>query len=93
MAVGTKRFAARIVFVVFAVFSISALIAWDSKGQDSQSQLSRQDAAGAQIRLSVSVTDERGRVAPQLSKDQFTILDGKSPQEIRFFDERNEPYS
>jgi Ca-activated chloride channel family protein len=88
-----QRFTARIILVTFAVFSIAALINWDSEAQDSHSQLSRQEAAGAQIRLSVSVTDEQGRVAPKLSKDHFTILDGKEPQEIRFFEERDEPYS
>jgi Ca-activated chloride channel family protein len=43
--------------------------------------------------MSVSVRDAQGRVAGKLSKHSFTVLDGKSPQEITFFEERNVPYS
>lgn len=61
--------------------------------QDSTAPTASQNANTGEIRLSVSVRDETGRVVANLSKDAFTVLDGKSLQQINFFEERNEPYS
>lgn len=43
--------------------------------------------------MPVSVTDEDGRIAAKLSKDHFTVLDGKTPREIDSFEEKDAPYS
>lgn len=84
----------RLSFLSFAAFSIIALTApCRSKGQDSPAPLASHNANSGQILLSVSVTDKHGQVPAKLSKDDFTLLDGKSPQQISFFEERDAPYS
>ena len=84
----------RLSLLSFAAFSIIALTApWGSKGQDSPAPLASHNANSAQILLSVSVTDKHGQVPAKLSKDDFTLLDGKSPQQISLFEERDAPYS
>jgi Ca-activated chloride channel family protein len=84
----------RLGFLSFTAFSIVLLIIpWSGKVQDSTAPTASQNANSGEIRLSVSVRDETGRVAANLSKDAFTVLDGKSLREINFFEERDEPYS
>ena len=45
------------------------------------------------VTLSVTVTDTRGRHVEGLSKGDFTVLDNKTPQEITFFGDADEPAS
>lgn len=45
------------------------------------------------VTLTVSVTDDRGRYVPGLTKKEFTITDNKAPQEISFFSDADSPVS
>lgn len=88
------HFSSRRLGFLIAVFGIVGLITpLSSKVQDSPAPPASQNANSGQILLSVSVRDELGRVAANISKDAFTVLDGKSSQQINFFEERDSPYS
>ena len=74
-----------------AIIALTA--ASKSKAQDSPASLTSQGAGSGLIILSVSVTDDHGRIVTKLSKDRFTLVDDKSPQEIKSFEETDVPFS
>lgn len=39
--------------------------------------------------MTVTVTDERGRIVGKLAKDRFIVLDGKIPQQVSFFEHKD----
>ena len=43
--------------------------------------------------MTVTVTDERGRIVEKIGKDHFIILDGKIPQQVSFFEQKDVPLS
>ena len=43
------------------------------------------------VPLYITVTDSAGRLVPNLTKDDFTILDNGVPQEVSLFDNTNRP--
>lgn len=45
------------------------------------------------VLMTVTVTDERNRVIRNLAKDRFIVLDGKIPQQVSFFEEKDAPVS
>ncbi|HEV2762761.1 MAG TPA: VWA domain-containing protein [Pyrinomonadaceae bacterium] len=53
--------------------------------------LSQTAAPPAEVRLTVTVSDSRGRYVAGLSKDKLTLLEEKVPREITFFEESNQP--
>jgi len=60
--------------------------------QSSPPSVSNQHS-GEQILMTVTVTDERSRVIGNLAKDRFIVLDGKIPQQVSFFEEKDVPVS
>jgi Ca-activated chloride channel family protein len=50
-------------------------------------------AAGDTVRLTVTVTDEKGRFVSGLGKQHFAVSEGKTPREINLFDDKDAPMS
>lgn len=46
-----------------------------------------------QVKLTVTVTDKRGRYMSALRKDQITVLDEMTPAEVTFFEQSDQPAS
>ncbi|HYP52825.1 MAG TPA: VWA domain-containing protein, partial [Pyrinomonadaceae bacterium] len=50
-------------------------------------------APGAQVRLTLTVTDEHGRDVSALSKEHVTVFEEKTPAEVTLFEQSNPPAS
>jgi len=83
----------RSISVVFTAIVIIAATVLGESGADKASESTTSQGANRELLMSVSVTDEKGRIAAKLSKDRFTVLDGKTPLEISSFEEKDAPYS
>jgi VWFA-related protein len=79
--------------VVFTAIVIIAATVLGESSADKASEPTTSQGANRELLMSVSVTDEKGRIAAKLSKDRFTVLDGKTPLEISSFEEKDAPYS
>ena len=57
--------------------------------QTSNSPSTSSQQSSEQVLMTVTVTDGRNRVIGKLAKDRFIILDGKMPQQVSFFEEKD----
>jgi Ca-activated chloride channel family protein len=71
------------------LFALPSLTAAQQKNQGLSPATTEQERLGHTL---VTVTDKYGRYISGLSKDQITILDEKTPQEIVGFEQQDEPF-
>ena len=57
--------------------------------QTSNSPSTSSQQSSEQVLMTVTVTDGRNRVIGRLAKDRFIVLDGKIPQQVSFFEEKD----
>lgn len=75
--------------ILFGFMALPAAPSADLPPQQCNSPSTSSQHRGEEFLMTVTVTDERGRIVGKLAKDRFIVLDGKIPQQLSFFEHKD----
>jgi Ca-activated chloride channel family protein len=77
----------------FLINVLLVLAVADAPSGISQRAAGSSSVGDADVKLTLTITDRRGRYVTALTREQITVLDEKVPQETTFFEQTNQPSS